>query len=231
MKNIIIATIKEWNIQNYFKLKSSLGSEYNFYLITDAKELNLKNISQINPKYIFFPHWSHKIDKEIYERFESIIFHETDLPFGRGGSPIQNLIIDGHYKTKISAIECSEILDSGDIYLQEDYDLSDGSAQEIYEGISNIVFSKMIPSILDKRPQLRKQAGEVTLFKRRNQEQSNLQSIGELSLVKLYDFIRMLDAQSYPRAFLELDKYKIELSGVSIKKNKLIGRFEIDEKE
>ena len=163
--------------------------------------------------------------------FESIIFHETDLPFGRGGSPIQNLIIDGHYKTKISAIECSEILDSGDIYLQEDYDLSDGSAQEIYEGISNIVFSKMIPSILDKRPQLRKQVGEVTLFKRRNQEQSNLQSIGELSLVKLYDFIRMLDAQSYPRAFLELDKYKIELSGVSIKKNKLIGRFEIDEKE
>ena len=85
---------------------------------------------------------------------------------------------------------------SGDIYLQEDYDLSDGSAQEIYEGISNIVFSKMIPSILDKRPQLRKQAGEFTLFKRRNQEQSNLQSIGELSLVKLYDFIRMLDAQS-----------------------------------
>ena len=29
----------------------------------------------------------------------------TDLPYGRGGSPLQNLIIRGFESTKISAIE------------------------------------------------------------------------------------------------------------------------------
>ena len=231
MNNIIIATIKEWNISNYFKLKETLNSKYNFHLITQEDELTFENIAQINPKYIFFPHWSQKIDKEIYENFESIIFHETDLPFGRGGSPIQNLIINKHYKTKISAIECSEILDSGDIYLQEDYDLTYKSAQEIFENISEIVFQKMIPLILEKKFVKYKQKGEVISFKRRSENESNIETLKELSLVNLYDFIRMLDADTYPKAFLNLKDYKIELSGVNIKNNKLIGKFEINEKK
>jgi methionyl-tRNA formyltransferase len=231
MKNIIIATIKEWNIKNYFKLKETLGFKYNFYLISQKEDLTFQNVSAINPKYIFFPHWSYKIDREIYENFECIIFHETDLPFGRGGSPIQNLIINGHYKTKISAIECSEILDSGDIYLQEDYDLSHGSAQEIFEGISEIVFHKMIPHILENKVQKHKQKGKVISFKRRSESQSNINELEELSLTKLYDFIRMLDAKSYPKAFLDLKNYRVHLSDITLQNNKLIGRFEINEKK
>jgi len=231
LKNIIIATIKEWNIANYFKLKESLASKYNFHLITQEEELNFQNVSKINPQYIFFPHWSHKIDKDIYENFESIIFHETDLPFGRGGSPIQNLIINKCYKTKISAIECLEILDSGDIYLQEDYDLTQGNAQKIYEEISEIVFQKMIPQILEKKLIKQSQKGEVTSFKRRSKDESNIETLKELSLVNLYDFIRMLDAKTYPKAFLKLKEFTIEFSDVKLKDNKLIGRFEIDEKK
>ena len=30
--------------------------------------------------------------QEIHENYKCIIFHMTDLPFGRGGSPLQNLI-------------------------------------------------------------------------------------------------------------------------------------------
>ena len=42
---------------------------------------------------------------EIIRNYECICFHETDLPFGRGGSPIQNLIVRGFKTTKISAIK------------------------------------------------------------------------------------------------------------------------------
>ena len=45
------------------------------------------------PKYIFFPHWSKKVDTKIVNNYECVCFHETDLPYGRGGSPIQNLIL------------------------------------------------------------------------------------------------------------------------------------------
>ena len=69
MNNIIIATIKEWNISNYFKLKETLNSKYNFHLITQKEELTFENVAQINPKYIFFPHWSWIIPEEIYNNY------------------------------------------------------------------------------------------------------------------------------------------------------------------
>ena len=52
----------------------------------------------------------------------------TDLPFGRGGSPLENLILRGHTSTVISAIKCAPELDSGDIYLQKPLSLY-GSAE------------------------------------------------------------------------------------------------------
>jgi len=119
MKNIIIATIKEWNIENYFKLKEKYGHEFNFHLISNSEALTEEFIQKINPNYIFFLHWSWIIPKNIYNNFNCVLFHMTDLPYGRGGSPLQNLIMNKVYKTKISAIKVSENIDSGDIYLKE----------------------------------------------------------------------------------------------------------------
>ena len=39
----------------------------------------------------------------------------TDLPFGRGGSPLQNLLLRDIEKTKISLIKMNNKLDQGDI--------------------------------------------------------------------------------------------------------------------
>ena len=43
----------------------------------------------------------------------------TDLPYGRGGSPLQNLIINGHKETMMSALRCVQELDAGPIYLKK----------------------------------------------------------------------------------------------------------------
>ena len=43
----------------------------------------------------------------------------TDLPYGRGGSPLQNLIANKIYDTKISAIRAEGGIDTGRIYLKE----------------------------------------------------------------------------------------------------------------
>ncbi|MEA3315481.1 MAG: methionyl-tRNA formyltransferase, partial [Campylobacterota bacterium] len=144
MENILISTIKEWNIENYFKLKEKFKKKYNFHLITDKDELNFNNINKINPKYIFFPHWSWIIKEDIYNNFNCIVFHMTDLPYGRGGSPLQNLIINEVYDSKISALKVDGGLDTGDIYLKEEFDISIGSAEENFITLSNIIFNKMI---------------------------------------------------------------------------------------
>ena len=63
-----------------------------YYFIRKKSDLNMKNLKKINPKYIFFPHWSHKVPQIILDNFECVCFHTAPLPYGRGGSPIQNLI-------------------------------------------------------------------------------------------------------------------------------------------
>ena len=48
------------------------------------------------------------------------------------------------------------------------------------------------------------QEGEPVLFSRRKPAQSNLASCPEGDLSSWYDQIRMLDAEGYPHAFLEI---------------------------
>ena len=103
MKNssYIIASIKKWLIFEFEKIKQQIPG--NWILLNQTSDLNIEYLNKVNPKYIFFPHWSEKVADEIINRYECICFHATDLPFGRGGSPTQNLIIQGFDKTKISA--------------------------------------------------------------------------------------------------------------------------------
>lgn len=231
MDNIVVATIKEWNIENYFNLKKKYSSRYNFHLIKSKDELNVEYILKLKPKYIFFPHWSWIIPKVLYKNFECIVFHMTDLPFGRGGSPFQNLIVREIYDTKISALKVSNGIDTGDIYLKEDFNIAIGSAEENFIKLSNIVFEKMIPNFLENSLVAHKQIGEIVQFTRRKQDESDIVKIEKKTLHKLYDFIRMLDAEGYPKAYLELDKIKIEFSEVHLKNKKLVGRFEVFENE
>lgn len=231
MKNIVIATIKEWNINNYFELKKELSNEYSLYLITNKDELSLENIKKLNPKYIFFPHWSWIIPEDIYKNYECILFHMTDLPYGRGGSPLQNLILNKVYNTKISALRVTKGLDEGDIYIKEDFDISKGSANEIYINASNLIFKKLIPNILQKNLKPTKQEGKIVNFIRRTPSQSNIKNLSEVSLQNLYDFIRMLDAPSYPRAYLELKNIKIEFTEAIFNGKNLEGKFEAKENE
>lgn len=227
MENIIIVTTKEWNINNYFAIKQKLINKYNFLLITNVEELNINDIENINPKYIFFPHWSWMIPHNIYENFDCVVFHMTDLPFGRGGSPLQNLIVNEIYHTKISAIKVTKELDSGDVYLKENLDISKGSAKEIFMNASNIIFNELIPKILNENIIPLPQKGNPTYFKRRNPSLSDIYTVTNVSINKLYDFIRMLDAPEYPKAFIKLDNLKIKLSEVSKEDKKLIGKFEV----
>ena len=99
----IIVTIKPWNIdffnKNIIKLKG------NWILITKPSELTLNKLKKISIDNIYFIHWSKIIPKQIYKRYNCISFHMTDLPYGRGGSPLQNLIIRKQKNTKISAFK------------------------------------------------------------------------------------------------------------------------------
>ena len=224
---VLIVTSKKWNFKNY-KILAKKCPKFNFHLMKD--ELDTAKIHALKPKWIFFPHFSHYIPEEIYAYYPCVGFHEANLPYGRGGSPLQNHIVRGLYHIHINAIAVEKGIDSGKIYLKRKFDLSKGSAEKLYKKASFIVFNEMIPYILEHSPKPKAQKGEAVVFKRRTSAQSELTSLKEPNLRQIYDFIRMLDAPSYPKAFICLDKFTLTLHKARLSKNKIKGRFIINEK-
>ena len=89
---ILIACSKNWFVKNKFVRIFLKKNKNKFIIISKKKDLNLSNLNKINPKIIFFPHWSHIVSEKIIIKYNCICFHTSPLPYGRGGSPIQNLI-------------------------------------------------------------------------------------------------------------------------------------------
>lgn len=205
----VIASERPWYSDMANALRERTGHEFSF--IDNRSKLTISYLAALNPRYVFFPHWSQKIPEEIYERFECVIFHMTDLPYGRGGSPLQNLIVRGINDTKISAIRCARELDAGPVYLKRDFRL-DGSAEEIFQRAAKAI-EGMIEYLVLHELTPAEQSGDVVVFKRRRPEESNMTPLSNLDQV--YNYIRMLDAEGYPYAFIETEHLRFEFRRAS----------------
>ena len=200
----IIASVQIWDEKALEQLAEVPGI---WRTCHTPNELSLI-LSECDPTYIFFLHWRWIVPENIVESIECGCFHMTDFPFGRGGSPLQNLISRGIYQTQLTSLRMVKDLDAGPIYFKHPLALK-GTAAEIYrraEGLSLLLIAK----IIDLKPIPIPQIGTPVIFKRRTPDQSELPT--GLSGEKLYDFIRMLDAPGYPKAFCFNNSLKLEFS-------------------
>jgi methionyl-tRNA formyltransferase len=211
MNNYIVATVKPWNIDAYHRNLTTLMKKGRWHLVTTPESLQA-NVDALSPRYIFFPHWSWKVPEEITDKFECVCFHMTDVPYGRGGSPLQNLILLGHTSTKLSALKMERELDAGPVYRKLDL-LLQGSAQDIYQDVAQKIYA-MIVDIIESEPLPVSQQGEIVTFDRRTEKQSELPASGTLE--ELYDHIRMLDAETYPHAYIQYGDFRIEFTEANL---------------
>jgi methionyl-tRNA formyltransferase len=224
MKSYVLLSEKNWH-QTIFDTLSSRPNE-EWFRVSTLADFSLDRLEAIHPDKIFIPHWSYIIPENIWSRFDCVVFHMTDLPFGRGGSPLQNLILIGKTDTKISALRVDNGIDTGDIYLKKDLSLS-GTAREILERSSPIIL-EMIQEIIDNKSVPSKQEGTLVHFKRRKPEDSSFDNIEEISVI--YDYIRMLDCEGYPNAFIENKFFKFEFSNAQLINNEITANVRITKK-
>jgi methionyl-tRNA formyltransferase len=216
----LFCAYREWSIKLYEKLSKKYD---NFVLLNSPKKLTFSFVKKLNPEFIFFPDWSWIIPEKITSNYKCVCFHESNLPKFRGGSPLQNQIIRGITKTKTTAFFMSEGIDEGDIILQRNLSLS-GNINEIFLRMIENDF-KIIEKIILGNYKLTKQKGRRSIFKRRNPEDSELDSSPH-SLEYFYNFIRMLD-DPYPNAFIKLGDKKIILKNPQYKNGKISFNGEI----
>jgi len=178
-------------------------------------ELVFSDFPEREPRFIFFTHWNWKVPSDITSKYTCVNFHMTDLPYGRGGSPLQGLISRGHVDTVVTAHRMTDRLDEGDMYLKRPLSLH-GTAEEIYLRAQYAV-ADMIKVILEINAAnclvpLHCSGMQHPVFKRRTPAQSEI-PIDLERLDQVYDHARMLDADTYPRAYVDVGRFRFEFSG------------------
>lgn len=187
-----------------------------------SKEL----IDDINPDWVFFFHWSEIVPKEIYNNHKCVVIHTGRLPKDRGGSPLQNQILKGITNTRVNAIEMKEQVDSGGIYHSIPITLQ-GNITDIWLSIA-IITRKLINYCVTVNPEPISQNGTPQTYKRIKDNQLKFNSTKDIS--DIYDQIRMVDDDSYPSPYIQIEGYKIEFSRAKINNNNIIADVRISKK-
>lgn len=217
---IIIAGSRPWNRADIEKL----GLTRKVIEVSTREELKEALELETSIRFIFFLHWSHIVPRRITDNYDCVCFHMTDVPYGRGGSPLQNLIARGHQETKLTALRMVQALDAGPVYLKRTLSLNGSTAEEIYMRASALS-CEMIMQILDEGIEPQEQTGEVVEFARRTPDQSALPVTEDLDII--HDHIRMLDAEGYPHAFLEIGNLRLEFTRSSRYDGKILANVQI----
>ncbi len=194
----------------YDALEAALREVHGFDVLRlrQREALNVEALAAIQARWVFLPHWFWLVPPSVHEGFECVISHVTDLPFGRGGSPLRNLVVRGLSETRLSAIRCEATLDAGPVYCKRPLSLA-GTAEQIFARAARLMEGMIVEIGRDLRTPL-PQVGEPTLFTRRKPRDSDICALDDLS--RRYDHIRMLDAGGYPKAFLRVGALSLEFS-------------------
>tara|TARA_B100000927_G_scaffold149638_1_gene120606 strand:+ start:47 stop:712 length:666 start_codon:yes stop_codon:yes gene_type:complete len=201
---ILCIGYRDWAIKIYKNLENKL-SEHEFIIIDSVSFYKEINVFKIKPDLILWYGWSELINTEIIDNFFSVMLHPSPLPKFRGGSPIQNQIINGKLDSAVSIFKISEKLDEGDIIYQKYLSL-EGELSKIFSEITKIGTKLSIKMINNfKNLKLKKQDNSVaTYYSRRKPSQSEItiNEIKNLTANDLYNKIRSLQ-DPYPNAFIK----------------------------
>jgi len=197
---IALVGYRAWALEIYDNI--SKGSSHEFIRFNSKEEFSEKKIMSFKPDLILFYGWSWIISKNLVENFKCLMLHPSPLPKYRGGSPIQNQIINGETLGAVSIFLMDDGIDTGPIIAQKEISLL-GSLDEIFERIIS-VGSKLTKEFLENGYDLKIQDDtNATSFKRRKKSESEI-TIDEINTKDskyLLNKIRMLQ-DPYPNPYI-----------------------------
>ena len=131
----------------------------------------------------------------------NLVVHASDLPEGRGFSPLVWQVLAGRNRIPLCMIEATEPIDSGAILLRDElvfegHELNDEMRERMGQAIVAMCLRLLAcPHVPKGEPQ----SGEPTWFRRRRPEDSRLDP--NASLADQFDLLRVVDNERYPAFF------------------------------
>jgi methionyl-tRNA formyltransferase len=191
-------------------------------LINSKEKWDLHNFNS-NNHYIFIG-WSWLIPTDYITYGNCYCIHPSDLPKYRGGSPIQNQVINGVTTSCVTLFQMDQGLDSGPIFDKIPISL-DGYLDEILSEIirGSIEIISKFKTVLDNNEIIslkRQNLEEGFICKRRSPKDSVIAvaDIVNLTPKQIYDMVRGLQ-EPYPKLIFEYpDGSRLILNNVSYAK-------------
>ncbi|YCM46045.1 UDP-2,4-diacetamido-2,4,6-trideoxy-beta-L-altropyranose hydrolase [Verrucomicrobiaceae bacterium 227] len=147
--------------------------------------------------------WEILNPKILQKHTHNLVIHESDLPKGKGWSPLTWQVLEGSKSIPITAFEAADQVDAGDIFLQGTIELE---GHELIEEIRTVQaqasfalcqkFIEQFPAIITRKT---RQSGESTFYERRSPKDSRLDP--HKTLQDQFNLLRVVDNESYPAYF------------------------------
>lgn len=163
------------------------------------------------------------IPADIREQYrQCLVVHESDLPKGRGWSPMSWQILEGENYIPITLFEAVDKVDAGLIYLQESIKLVGNELSHEWrilqaEATQQLcrAFISGYPDVVDKA---QSQIGDATYYPRRGPKDSQIDP--DKTLSEQFNLLRVVDNEHYP-AYFELngDAYILNIKSKKIEED------------
>ena len=164
--------------------------------------------------FLFIISFLKKVPLDIRKLFRySLVIHGSDLPRGRGWSPLVWQILEGSNEIVLTLFEAVDEIDAGKIWKKE-HVVFEG--HELFDEISDRFFNseiKLMDFALESFSKITpyEQSDTVpTFYSKRNPSDSKIDE--NLPIAEQFDLLRICDPSRYPAFFLFRNhKYKISI--------------------
>jgi methionyl-tRNA formyltransferase len=201
---ILVDNPHSWIVPYARRLSVDLSADHQSALIHDSNDIEVGDVLILLGCGEIFT----KLDLNEH----NLVVHESNLPKGRGWSPLTWQILEGKDKIPVTLFEAVEEVDAGPIYFQEVINFSgDELVDELRQKQAEATRS-LIKKFISQYPNVKgtPQKGEATYYSKRTPADSKL-VINE-SIDEQFDQLRVCDNERYP-AFFYKDgvKYQIKI--------------------
>lgn len=142
----------------------------------------------------------------------NLVVHESDLPIGKGWSPLTWQILEGKSKIPISLFEAHRSVDAGPIYNKKYIELNGGELLGEIKHQQGLLTNSLILEFINNYPNnpATEQKGKSTYYPKRVKESSELDP--SKSLIDQFNLLRVCDNENYPAFFIiEGKKYILKI--------------------
>lgn len=175
-------------------------------LVKDLREsghevLFRSNVNEVDKGDILFLLGCTHIFKRLELNKNNLVVHESNLPLGKGWSPLTWQIIEGKNEIPICLFEAVESVDAGPVYLVdqihfEGHELIDELRQK--QGEKTVTLCRKFVESYDKIFPAQ-QEGKSTYYEKRTAKDSELDI--NKSLKEQFNLLRVVDNERYPAFF------------------------------